>query len=55
MSQKFRYPHRKLARDNFKIRPDGSVGSGVYTTDILDVLLNETIGAIEKLEGIAHE
>ena len=53
--KKFRYPHRKLARDNFKIRPDGSVGSGVYTTDILDVLLNETIGAIEKLEGIAHE
>lgn len=53
--KKFRYPHRKLARDNFKIRPDGSVGSGIYTTDILDILLDETVVAIEKLERIVHE
>lgn len=50
--KKFRYPHRKLARDNFKIRADGEVGSGSYTPDILDTLLWKTEQAITALEGV---
>lgn len=53
--KKFRYPHRKLARDNFAIRPQGSVGSGIYTADILDVLLDETMAAIDTLQGAVSE
>ena len=50
--KKFRYPHRKLAQDNFKVRSPGQVGSGAYTTDILDVLLERTEMAVEVAEGI---
>jgi hypothetical protein len=49
--KKFRYPHRKVAQDNFKLRPDDAVGSGSYKPDILDVLIDKTQGAIEKVEG----
>lgn len=52
--KKFRYPHRKIARDNFAIRPDGSVGSGVYTPDILDILLDETILTIDGFGEITQ-
>jgi len=50
--KKFRYPHRKLAQDNFKVRRPGQVGSGAYTTDILDVLLERTEMAIKVTEEI---
>lgn len=53
--KKFRYPHRKLAQDNFKVRQQGQVGSGSYTTDILDVLLFKTEQAIEVSEGILNQ
>ena len=53
--KKFRYPHRKLAQENFKIRQHGQVGSGSYTTDILDVLLLKTEQAIEITEGIISQ
>jgi hypothetical protein len=50
--KKFRHPHRKLAQDNFKVRKQGQVGSGSYTTDILDVLLEKTEQAIEVVEEV---
>lgn len=53
--KKFRYPHRKLAQDNFKVRKPGQVGSGSYTTDILDVLLRKTEQAIEVAEGTINQ
>ncbi|GEM_PF-291727 len=37
--QKFRFPHKRLAEENMKIRSQGSVGSGGYSTEILDYLL----------------
>lgn len=40
--RKFRYPHRKVAEDNFKLRPDGSVGSGSYTPAVLTDLIHTT-------------
>lgn len=48
--KKFRYPHRKVAQDNFKLRPDDAVGSGSYKPDILDILIDKTELAIEKVE-----
>lgn len=48
--RKFRYPHRKVAQDNFKLRPSDAVGSGTYTPDILDVLIEKTEISIAMLE-----
>jgi hypothetical protein len=48
--KKFRYPHRKVAQDNFKLRPDDAVGSGSYKPDILDILIDKTQVAIDKIE-----
>lgn len=52
MLKKFRYPHRKMAQDNFKVRPEGKLGSGSYTTDILDVLVIKTEEAIKVAEAL---
>jgi hypothetical protein len=46
---KFRYPHRQLARENFKLRPPTLVGSGGYDTGILDVLIERTTAARARL------
>ncbi len=35
----FRYPHRKVATDNFKLREEEKVGSGGYTPKLLDELI----------------
>jgi hypothetical protein len=40
--RKFRYPHKKVAEDNFAIRPEGSVGSGHYTPQLLGHLVAQT-------------
>lgn len=48
--RKFRYPHRKIAQDNFELRPDDAVGSGSYKPDILDVLIDKTEKAIAQIE-----
>lgn len=47
--RKFRYPHRKVARDNFNLRSENSVGSGSYTPEILDLLINKTEHAINTI------
>lgn len=52
MIRKFRYPHRKVAEDNFKIRPDGSVGSGSYTPAILTDLIHTTEARIARMQEI---
>ena len=39
---RFRKPHLKVAERNMAIRPEGSVGSGGYRTEILSYLLKET-------------
>ena len=44
--KKFRYPHRKLAKDNFKIRSSDAVGSGQSKPDVLDVLIDATEDAL---------
>ncbi|HEX5568750.1 MAG TPA: monodechloroaminopyrrolnitrin synthase PrnB family protein [Streptomyces sp.] len=43
--RRFRLPHRELARTNMAVRPDGSLGSGGYTTHALDRLLDVTESA----------
>lgn len=48
--KKFRYPHRRIAQDNFKLRPKDAVGSGTYQPDILDVLIEKTETSIAMLE-----
>lgn len=48
--RKFRYPHRKVANDNFALRTEGSVGSGQYTPTILDKLIELNEQAIEQVE-----
>ncbi|MGK5641608.1 monodechloroaminopyrrolnitrin synthase PrnB family protein [Streptomyces sp. URMC 126] len=40
---RFRLPHVQLAKANMAIRPDGSLGSGGYTTDSLDRLAELTL------------
>jgi hypothetical protein len=47
--KKFRYPHRRVAQDNFKIRPADSVGSGSYKPDILDILIAKTELALTRI------
>lgn len=51
--RKFRYPHKKAADDNFKLRPDGSVGSGSYTPEILKDLIDETELHLRDIKEIA--
>ena len=46
---KFRYPHLKVAKDNMNIRTEGSLGSGGYTSDILERLLSHTVRSRAKL------
>ncbi|MFD5698604.1 monodechloroaminopyrrolnitrin synthase PrnB family protein [Streptomyces lasiicapitis] len=45
----FRLPHLQLARANMRIRPDGSLGSGGYTTDSLDHLVELTTERHQRL------
>lgn len=52
--KKFRYPHRKVANDNFAIRQAGAHGSGNYTPTVLDSLIDWTEEAIKELEAV-HE
>jgi hypothetical protein len=49
--KKFRYPHRKIAQDNFRLRPSDAVGSGSFKPDILDVLIEKTETSISLIEG----
>lgn len=53
MIRKFRYPHRKVAEDNFKLRPDGSVGSGSYTPAVLTDLIHTTEARIAHVQEIS--
>lgn len=53
MIRKFRYPHRKVAEDNFKLRPDGSVGSGSYTPAVLTDLIKSTEARIAHAQEIS--
>ncbi|HEU4966432.1 MAG TPA: monodechloroaminopyrrolnitrin synthase PrnB family protein [Candidatus Saccharimonadales bacterium] len=48
--RKFRYPHRKVANDNFALRTEGSVGSGQYTPTMLDKLIELNEQAIAQIE-----
>lgn len=45
----FRMPHLAVARGNFALRRDSDVGSGGYNTDILDLLIDKTRRARNKL------
>ncbi|MER8034062.1 monodechloroaminopyrrolnitrin synthase PrnB family protein [Streptomyces hydrogenans] len=40
---RFRLPHLQLAKANMNVRPDGSLGSGGYSTDSLDRLAELTL------------
>jgi len=53
MIRKFRYPHRKVAEDNFKLRPDGSVGSGSYTPAVLTDLIHTTEARIAHVQEMS--
>ncbi len=52
MLERFRIPHLKTAQENMKIRPQGSLGSGGYNTDILVYLLEKTTSAKAIIEGL---
>lgn len=45
----FRVPHLRVARDNFKLRPEGSVGSGGYKPDMLEIILQQTKDYRDKI------
>jgi hypothetical protein len=47
---RFRYPHQQLARANMRIRPAGSVGSGGYSLDAVNRLVDLTSHAIDLLD-----
>lgn len=53
MIRKFRYPHRKVAQDNFTLRPNGAVGSGSYTPAILTDLIHSTEARIKHVQGMS--
>jgi hypothetical protein len=50
--KKFRLPHKRVAEDNFKLRTKDQVGSGSYRTDILSILIDKTVNAIDEIEKI---
>ncbi len=52
--RRFRYPHKKVADDNFKLRSETAVGSGSYRPDILGHLIAKTEVYIAQLEEV-HE
>lgn len=47
----FRHPHLKTAKENFERRSDGSKGSGGYTPDILEKLIELTADSKKKVEA----
>lgn len=47
--RQFRYPHKKIADDNFKLRQEGSVGSGGYTPSILSLLITKNNNALKRV------
>jgi hypothetical protein len=47
----FRYPHLKTAQENFARRSEGSKGSGGYTPDILEKLIELTSESKRKVDG----
>lgn len=51
--QKFRFPHKKVADDNMAIRQEGSLGSGGYTTDILQRLIDLTSVSRRRIQQSA--
>lgn len=48
--RRFRYPHKKVAEDNFKLRGESAVGSGAYRPDILGHLIMKTEAHLNQLE-----
>ncbi|MGK5630567.1 monodechloroaminopyrrolnitrin synthase PrnB family protein [Streptomyces sp. URMC 123] len=46
---RFRYPHRQLARDNMRVRPDGSLGSGGYSDAVLDRIIELNTASLRSL------
>jgi hypothetical protein len=48
----FRAPHKRVADDNFKLRPGEAVGSGGHTVDILQLLINETFTRLKTLKEL---
>jgi hypothetical protein len=51
--QKFRFPHKKVADDNMAIRQEGSLGSGGYTADILQRLIDLTSVSRRRIQQSA--
>lgn len=47
----FRYPHLKIAEENMRVRPEGSLGSGGYDLEILKKLIARTQSARERLKA----
>jgi len=48
--RRFRYPHKRVADDNFKLRPENAVGSGSYRPDILGRLIMLTEARLHTLD-----
>lgn len=49
---RFRNPHFKTAVENMKIRPEGAKGSGGYDTEVLEMLVEYTHRARERVEKL---
>ena len=45
----FRFPHKKVTDENFRVRPTGSKGSGGYTVEVLDMLLTLNTQALQRV------
>lgn len=50
--EQFRNIHLRIAQDNMAIRMPGSVGSGGYDTQILEILLSSTKVARQQIEDV---
>lgn len=47
---RFRYPHQRMAAANMAVRPTGSVGSGGYSLEAVDQLVDLTSYALSQLD-----
>jgi hypothetical protein len=49
---KFRWPHKRVAEANMRVRPPDAQGSSGYTVEVLEVLLEKTLEAHSRVKRL---
>jgi hypothetical protein len=49
---KFRWPHKRVAEANMRLRPPEAQGSSGYTVEVLEILLEKTLEAHNRVKSL---